>query len=83
MLAGGLKCLFCHEWVIYDSIEGRFRIVKKEAAAMTAKIDSGERAEAPARGATTSATAMPKILKAAASTPKKERMTGGRITKGN
>lgn len=66
----------------YDSIEGRFRIIKKEAAAMKAEVDSGERAEAPTRGAT-SATATPKKARATTNTPKKERIIGGRVTKGN
>lgn len=34
----------------YDSIEGRFRLIKKEAAQLKAEIDNGERPEAPARG---------------------------------
>ena len=34
----------------YDSIEGRFRIIKKEAANLKAEIDNGVRAEAPPRG---------------------------------
>lgn len=52
---------------------------------MKAEIDSGERAEAPARGAATSAFATPKKPKSAANTPKtkNERIIGGRVTKGN
>ena len=62
----------------YDSIEGRFRIIKKEAAAMKAEIDSGQRSEAPPRGAN----ATPKKSKSTATPPKKERTIGGRVGKG-
>ncbi len=34
----------------YDSIEGRFRIIKREAAVLRAEIEQGERPEAPERG---------------------------------
>ena len=34
----------------YDSIEGRFRVIKREAAILRAEIDKGERPEAPPRG---------------------------------
>lgn len=34
----------------YDSIEGRFRIIKREAAILRAEIEQGERPEAPPRG---------------------------------
>lgn len=34
----------------YDSIEGRFRIIKREAAVLRAEIERGERPEAPPRG---------------------------------
>lgn len=34
----------------YDSIEGRFRIIKREAAILRGEIDKGERPEAPPRG---------------------------------
>ncbi|CAD6575506.1 MAG: hypothetical protein ASARMPREDX12_002336 [Alectoria sarmentosa] len=66
----------------YDSIEGRFRIIKKEATIMKAEIDSGERSEAPARG-TTSANTTSKKPKSAANTPKKEKIIGGRVGKSN
>ena len=35
----------------YDSIEGRFRIIKREAAILRSEIEQGERPEAPPRGA--------------------------------
>ncbi len=38
------------EGATYDSIEGRFRIIKKEASQLQAEIDSGLRPEAPFRG---------------------------------
>lgn len=34
----------------YDSIEGRFRIIKREAAVLRAEIEQGERPQAPPRG---------------------------------
>lgn len=34
----------------YDAIEGRFRIIKKEAAKLLAEIESGQRPAAPPRG---------------------------------
>ncbi|KAI4280063.1 MAG: hypothetical protein L6R38_004752 [Xanthoria sp. 2 TBL-2021] len=39
------------EGATYDAIEGRFRIIKKEAAKLLAEIESGERPTAPPRGA--------------------------------
>ncbi|KAI9835953.1 MAG: hypothetical protein M1837_003565 [Sclerophora amabilis] len=50
----------------YDSIEGRFRIIKKEAKKLQEEIESGERPEAPVRGSNTNT---PKT------TPKKKRTT--------
>ena len=47
------------EGATYDSIEGRFRIVRKEAEKLKAEIESGCRAPAPARG-TGSKTSTPK-----------------------
>lgn len=41
----------------YDSIEGRFRIIKREAAVLRAEIEQGERPEAPPRGTSTAKTA--------------------------
>lgn len=38
------------EGATYDSIEGRFRIIKKEASQLQTEIDSGLRPEAPIRG---------------------------------
>ncbi|KAI9873941.1 MAG: hypothetical protein M1830_008064 [Pleopsidium flavum] len=39
------------ESTTYDSIEGRFRIIKKEAALLKAELESGTRTPAPLRGA--------------------------------
>ncbi|KAF6231282.1 hypothetical protein HO173_010425 [Letharia columbiana] len=66
----------------YDSIEGRFRIIKKEAVALKAEVDSGERPEAPARG-TVSATVTPKKPKSTVGTPSKGKTVGGRVGKSN
>ena len=66
----------------YDSIEGRFRIIKKEAAALKAEIDNGDRPEAPIRGAS-SANSTPRKNKSSISIPKKEKTIGGRIYKSN
>ncbi|KAI4225316.1 MAG: hypothetical protein L6R36_004016 [Xanthoria steineri] len=38
------------EGATYDAIEGRFRIIKKEAAKLLAEIESGQRPVAPPRG---------------------------------
>ncbi|MCJ1304234.1 hypothetical protein MMC08_007046 [Hypocenomyce scalaris] len=38
----------------YDSIEGRFRIIKREAAVLKAEVESGARQEAPQRGSASS-----------------------------
>ncbi|KAL8729263.1 MAG: hypothetical protein Q9166_004884 [cf. Caloplaca sp. 2 TL-2023] len=38
------------EGATYDAIEGRFRIIKKEAAKLLSEVESGERPVAPARG---------------------------------
>ncbi|KAF6238704.1 hypothetical protein HO173_003210 [Letharia columbiana] len=66
----------------YDSIEGRFSIIKKEAVALKAEVDSGERPEAPARG-TLSATVTPNKPKSTVGTPSKEKTIGGRVGKSN
>lgn len=66
----------------YDSIEGRFRIIKKEAAALKAEVDNGDRPEAPTRGAV-SANITPRKPKSATHTPKKEKTLGGRVGKSN
>ncbi|KAI4254401.1 MAG: hypothetical protein L6R42_007207 [Xanthoria sp. 1 TBL-2021] len=42
------------EGATYDAIEGRFRIIKKEAAKLLAEIESGERPVAPPRGTASS-----------------------------
>lgn len=47
------------EGATYDSIEGRFRIIKKEAAKLKEEIENGSRPEAPARGKTVSPRKMP------------------------
>ncbi|KAL8857751.1 MAG: hypothetical protein Q9178_005651 [Gyalolechia marmorata] len=39
------------EGATYDAIEGRFRIIRKEAQKLLAEIESGERPAAPPRGA--------------------------------
>jgi len=66
----------------YDSIEGRFRIIKKEAAQLKSEIDSGARPEAPMRGANPSATSTPKKPKTTNTTPKKvDKTFGGRVNK--
>ncbi|KAL8915140.1 MAG: hypothetical protein Q9172_006939 [Xanthocarpia lactea] len=41
------------EGATYDAIEGRFRIIRKEAQKLLAEIESGERPAAPPRGAIT------------------------------
>ena len=64
----------------YDSIEGRFRIIRAEAATLKAEVDSGERSEAPARGTTLST---PRKPRSTANTPKKDKAVGGRVTKSN
>ncbi|CAL8579544.1 hypothetical protein XPA_005284 [Xanthoria parietina] len=38
------------EGATYDAIEGRFRIIKKEAAKLLAEVESGQRPAAPPRG---------------------------------
>ena len=62
----------------YDSIEGRFRIIRTEAAALKAEVDSGERGEAPAHGTTIST---PKKPRSNLTTPKKDKTAGGRVGK--
>ena len=64
----------------YDSIEGRFRIIKKEAAVLKEEIDSGARPEAPFRGKDTTST--PKKAKTTTTTtPKKDKTVSGRVSK--
>ena len=41
---------FPHAGATYDAIEGRFRIIKRDAAKLRAEVESGSRPEAPARG---------------------------------
>jgi len=66
----------------YDSIEGRFRIIKKEAAQLKSEIDSGARPEAPIRGATASGTSTPKKAKPSPKkTDKQDKTIAGRVNK--
>ncbi|KAL9073463.1 MAG: hypothetical protein Q9161_002884 [Pseudevernia consocians] len=67
----------------YDSIEGRFRIIKKDATALKAEVDSGDRPGAPARGAVSVKATTPKKIKSTISTPKKGKTLGGRVNKSN
>ncbi|MCJ1450348.1 hypothetical protein MMC28_000679 [Mycoblastus sanguinarius] len=56
----------------YDSIEGRFRIIRKEAAVLKSEVDSGARpAATPKKPKTTTTT----------TTPKKDKTLGGRVGK--
>ncbi|KAI9763020.1 MAG: hypothetical protein M4579_000083 [Chaenotheca gracillima] len=55
----------------YDSIEGRFRIIKKEAKKLQGEIDSGQRPEAPVRGGAS-----------ANSTPRKKKPSAGSAANG-
>lgn len=68
----------------YDSIEGRFRIIRREAAAMKAEIESGARPAAPPRnanaGGSSSGPVTPKKPKTAI---KKEKTISGRVSKSN
>ncbi|KAL8993100.1 MAG: hypothetical protein Q9169_006602 [Polycauliona sp. 2 TL-2023] len=62
------------EGATYDAIEGRFRIIKKEASKLLAEVESGQRPEAPARGATTNKTSASSATSAddaGVATPKK------------
>ncbi|KAL8716823.1 MAG: hypothetical protein Q9225_005885 [Loekoesia sp. 1 TL-2023] len=43
------------EGATYDAIEGRFRIIKREAAKLLAEVESGARPPAPARGSSSTA----------------------------
>ena len=67
----------------YDSIEGRFRIIKKDAAVLKGEIDSGARPEAPLRGKdANSTTSTPKKAKTTTTTtPKKDKTVSGRVSK--
>ena len=68
----------------YDSIEGRFRIIRKEAAAMKAEIESGARPAAPPRNANAGGSnAGPNTPKKAKTAIKKEKTISGRVTKSN
>ena len=68
----------------YDSIEGRFRIIRKEAAAMKAEIESGARPSAPPRNSNAGGSnAGPTTPKKAKTAIKKEKTISGRVTKSN
>ncbi|KAK0508182.1 hypothetical protein JMJ35_009266 [Cladonia borealis] len=68
----------------YDSIEGRFRIIRKEAAVMKAEVESGTRPAAPPRNAnaagSNSGQTTPKKPKTAT---KKDKTLTGRVSKSN
>jgi len=74
----------------YDSIEGRFRIIKKEAALLAAEIQSGVRGPAPPRASnnnnnnnasfSSAASASPRKARAPR-TPRKDAVVGGRVGK--
>jgi len=57
----------------YDAVEGRFRKIKKDAAALQAKVDSGELPEAPLRGGLANKLSP---TKATTTTPRKQRTPG-------
>ena len=66
----------------YDSIEGRFRIIKREAAVLKAEIDSGSRPEAPPRGNNTPVGTPKKPRSTNAGTPKvNDKTLSGRVNK--
>ena len=74
----------------YDAIEGRFRIIKKDAQKLKSEIDNGDRAPAPARGATASTNneATPKTPRAkktngngTPTTARKDKVIAGRVNK--
>ena len=68
----------------YDSIEGRFRIIRKEAAAMKAEIESGARPTAPPRNANASTGGSgPTTPKKSKTAIKKDKTITGRVTKSN
>ncbi|KAL8712746.1 MAG: hypothetical protein Q9220_002954 [cf. Caloplaca sp. 1 TL-2023] len=57
----------------YDAIEGRFRIIKKEAAVLIKEVENGDRPPAPPRGQTTTAQSSFTTSDDGLSTPKKAR----------
>lgn len=63
----------------YDSIEGRFRKIKADAAKLKAEVDSGERPEAPPRGAG-STNSTPRKRKAGAAVGE-QGVVNGRVAK--
>ncbi|KAI9671186.1 MAG: hypothetical protein M1817_003693 [Caeruleum heppii] len=75
------------EGATYDAIEGRFRIIKREAAVLKAEVESGERGPAPPRGSTTTTPKKPRPGNGP-STPSSTGRNGtqgvlsGRVTKG-
>ncbi|TKA77588.1 hypothetical protein B0A49_01741 [Cryomyces minteri] len=66
------------EGATYDSVEGRFRVIKKEAQQLKAEIEGGVRAEAPPRG-TTKSPRKPRTPKKAADSA--NGVKTGRVTK--
>jgi len=58
----------------YDAVEGRFRKIKKDAAALQAKVDSGELPEAPLRGGLANKLSPTKAT--TTTTPRKQRTPG-------
>ncbi|KAK5121934.1 hypothetical protein LTR85_004506 [Meristemomyces frigidus] len=73
-----LKAIATYYGTTYDTLENRFRKIKKDAAVLKDEIESGKRGEAPPRGK--SAPTTPRKPK----TPKKEALnsvTNGRVSK--
>lgn len=66
------------EGATYDSIEGRFRKIKADAAILKAEIDNGERPEAPPRTSANSTPRKPRARKPAA---EGKAVKTGRVTK--
>ncbi|MCJ1416813.1 hypothetical protein MMC32_003151 [Xylographa parallela] len=66
----------------YDSIEGQFRKIRGEAALMKQEVESGARAEAPARGTKSETCDTPKKVRKPRNSPKKnDAVLSGRISK--
>lgn len=64
----------------YDTLENRFRKIKKEAATLKDEVDKGDRSEMPTPSRTKSAPSTPRKPK----TPKKDALstvTNGKVTK--
>ncbi|MCJ1244223.1 hypothetical protein MMC30_001421 [Trapelia coarctata] len=72
------------EGTTYDSIEGQFRKIRKEAEKMKQKVDSGEQTEAPPRGNKKDGDSGAKPTKARKpriSPKKQDGVISGRVTK--